>query len=106
MKPIPMDITTIKRDFDLTQGFAWIELEINGEEMTLQLCLEERQRKDKGAKEGHIKQFLNCKGQSGFDWGLCAEANSNAVKELGEGPCWDLLKKELRKVGVLPTKEK
>jgi len=97
-----MNINIIKRDFDLIQGFAWIELEIDGEEMTLQLCLEERQRKG----EGHIKQFLNCKGQSGFDWGLCAEANSNAVKELGEGPCWDLLKKELRKVGVLPVKEK
>jgi len=97
-----MNINIIKRDFDLIQGFAWIELEINGDEMTLQLCLEEGA---KGRKK-HIKQFLNCKGQSGFDWGLCAEANSNAVDALGEGPCWDLLKKELRKVGVLPTKEK
>ena len=96
------DVNIVNRCFDLVWGFAWIEIEIDGKIMTLQLGLEERQRKG----ERHIKQFVDCPGRSGFDWGLCWDANEAPIEKIGINNAWALLKKELRKVGVLPTKEK
>jgi hypothetical protein len=96
------DVNIVNRCFDLVWGFAWIEIEIDGEVMTLQLCLEERQRKG----ERHIKQYVNSIGKSGFDWGLCWDANEAPIEKLGINNAWALLKKELKEVGVMPVKEK
>jgi len=96
------ELNIVNRCFDLVWGFAWIEIEIDGKIMTLQLCLEEGA---KGRKK-HIKQFVNCPGRSGFDWGCCWDANEAPIEKLGIDNAWALLKKELRKVGVMPVKEK
>lgn len=93
MKTTLENVKVKESEIDIENGFAWIILEHDDQELILQLCL--KCRKDK-------KCFRKAasKTDNGFRWGLCAVGNAKAVSIFGAEACEEFLHKELRKVGL------
>jgi hypothetical protein len=77
-------------EYDLEQGFFWVEY---GSSRVLQCCLSAR--KD---ESGYVKAIT--RNDSGFDWGLCADANGELVELFGSDACFDLLLSFARREGI------
>lgn len=85
-----MDI--LEFDFSTEHGFAWIQVAGNdGEPVTIQCCLENVD----GQAVTRIK-----KNDCGFGWGLCADANGQAVAMFGAEKCMAALFDEAAKNGI------
>ena len=67
-------------DYDLEQGFAWIQVDgKHGEKpYTVQCCLADNGKKIKMSDCGH-------------NWGLCSDSNEEAFEHYGENRCMTAL---------------
>ena len=89
----------ISADLDQTSGFAWVQININGIEYTIQACL----KLDKRYQETdciYTKSIVE--NDSGFDDGICADVNAPIVSlfEYDYQTAFYILKTELKKIGV------
>jgi len=98
---------TITADYNLTEGFAWIEFEDGGEKYSLQACLMERKEcSDEGQRykmveEGRpiYKKEINAN-DDGMDWGISGDTNSTALKKFGADTCAKFFYREMKNIGI------
>lgn len=96
-----------EKDYNLTDGFAYIIFVSDGTEYTIQACLKERAECSDQEKrynmlnnnENIFKKAIS-KFDDGMDSGICGDANEKAFKKFGPEFCYSLFKKEARKIGI------
>ena len=85
-----------ERGYSLEFGFAHIVFMYDGEEYTIQACLDEF-KKHKGTATRYKKAFSN---NGGMDDGICEDVGSRAYEKLGFSFCFRFFKHEIRKENI------
>ena len=90
-KEITMEILTF--DYNLDHGVVWITVpnkHVDGKTLTIQCCTHKS-----STDELLVIDAIDC----GFDWGLCAGANEEAIDLYGENRCFTALMNKAKSEG-------